>query len=330
MIAVRRLSGEGDAAVLAKTRTPRRRDSACMRIGIGLPAAVPGADMTTIGRWAAEAEAAGFDSVGAIDRLVYDNLDPLVALSAAAAATERIELVTTVLNVNWRANAPLLAKQLASVVRVSGGRLTAGLGMGGWPADYAASGVPRAGGGARFERSLAALSQGWEADGVRPRIVLAGTVPAAFARAARPLSDGWVAPLFGRALLDEGGALVRRAWAAAGRPGRPRIVTGRYVCLGRDAERHAREYIHHYYGAEYFELALADTATTPEGLRLELQRLAEGGVDDVLLYPCVGALEQVALLAEALASAPEWTARRTWEDPVRGSLARLPGVRTAA
>jgi len=46
-----------------------------MRIGLGLPAAVSGVDGTTIGAGAAEAERAGFASVGVIDRLVYDNLD---------------------------------------------------------------------------------------------------------------------------------------------------------------------------------------------------------------------------------------------------------------
>jgi alkanesulfonate monooxygenase SsuD/methylene tetrahydromethanopterin reductase-like flavin-dependent oxidoreductase (luciferase family) len=58
-----------------------------MRIGIGLPAAVPGVGGTTIGAWAAGAERAGFASVGVIDRLVYDNLEPPTVLSAAAART---------------------------------------------------------------------------------------------------------------------------------------------------------------------------------------------------------------------------------------------------
>lgn len=88
--------------------------------------------MARIGSFAAQAEQAGFESVGVIDRLVYDNLDPLIALAAAAARTSRIGLISTVVNVNWRANPRLLAKQLSSVVRVSGGRFTAGLGMGGW------------------------------------------------------------------------------------------------------------------------------------------------------------------------------------------------------
>jgi hypothetical protein len=86
-----------------------------MKIGIGLPAAVPGTDMTTLGRWAAHSERAGFEAVGVIDRLVYDNLEPLIALSAAAARTTHVELITTVLNVGWRNNPVLLAKQLASV-----------------------------------------------------------------------------------------------------------------------------------------------------------------------------------------------------------------------
>ena len=92
-----------------------------MNVGIGLPAAVPEADMRLIGDWAAESERAGFDAVGVIDRLVYDNLDPLTALSAAAACTTRLELISTVVNVNWRNNPVLLAKQLSSVVRLSGG-----------------------------------------------------------------------------------------------------------------------------------------------------------------------------------------------------------------
>src|SRR5687768_18401243 len=109
-----------------------------MRIGIGLPAAIPGAPASAIGAWAMAAEASGFRSVGVIDRLVYDNLDPLIALAAAAARTERIELLTTVLNVPWRRNAVVLAKQLASVDAIAGGRLTAGLALGGWPEDHAA------------------------------------------------------------------------------------------------------------------------------------------------------------------------------------------------
>jgi alkanesulfonate monooxygenase SsuD/methylene tetrahydromethanopterin reductase-like flavin-dependent oxidoreductase (luciferase family) len=282
-----------------------------MRIGIGLPAAVPGTDATTLGRWASESEDAGFRSLGVIDRLVYDNLEPLTALAAAAARSERAELLTLVLNVCWRENAVLLAKQMASVERLSGGRLTAGLGFGAWPEDYAASEVPFAGRGARFDAMLATMRRVWagEVDGAsgpmpalpegRPGVLVGGSVPAAFTRAAT-LGQGWVAPLFGLAALSEGATAIRAAWEAAGRTGQPRVATGRYFCLGTAADELADAYIEHYYGADWFAAARADTLTSPRRLREELPRLAEAGCTDLVLFPCSGGLEQVALLAEAL------------------------------
>ena len=186
-----------------------------MRVGIGLPAAVPDTDMTTIGQWAEDAERAGFESVGVIDRLIYDNLDPLTALAAAAARTSRIELASTVVNVRWP-------------------------------------------------------------------------------------SAGWVAPLFDLAVLRDGAEALGRAWKAAGREGEPRVATGRYFSLGPDAGEAADDYIHHYYGSEFFEPARADTLTKPDQIRAELLRLSEAGCTDLLLFPCSGGLEQVTLLAEAV------------------------------
>jgi len=267
-----------------------------MKIGIGLPAAVPDVDATTIGDWAAAAERAGFDSVGVIDRLVYDNLEALTALAAAAARTERIELMTTVLTVGWRGNAALVAKQLASVDLLSGGRLTAGIGLGGWPADYAERGVPDTGKRERLEQVIAAVRSWPQGD---PTLLFGGLVAAAWKRAATH-GDGWIAPLFGIEMLQDGAAAVRQEWAAAGRDGEPRIVTGRYFSLGADADAIAEAYIRHYYGDEYLAVALADTLTTPERVAAELARLEAAGVTDLVLYPSSPGLEQVALLAEAV------------------------------
>ncbi len=281
-----------------------------MRIGIGLPAAVPGADMRLLGEWAAEAEAAGFDAVGVIDRLVYDNLEPLTALAAAAARTTTIELLTTVLNVGWRRNAVLLAKQMASVDQLSGGRLTAGLGLGGWPDDYAASGAPQDGFGKLWGSTLDTWRQAWSGkltgqggpmtqlpDG-RPALLFGGLVPAAYRRAAIQ-GQGWVAPLFGTSTLEQGANAVREAWQEAGRTGEPRIVTGRYFVLGADADSIADEYIRHYYGDDYFDFARADTLTTPTQLRDHLTALAAAGATDVVLYPASADADQIALLADA-------------------------------
>ncbi|HEX7289800.1 MAG TPA: LLM class flavin-dependent oxidoreductase [Conexibacter sp.] len=285
--------------------------SASISIGVGLPAAVPGAPAAAVGSWAAEAERLGFRSVGVLDRLVYDCLDPLVALAAAAERTERVELLTTVLTVPSRQNAIVLAKQLAGVELLSGGRLTGGLALGGWPEDYVASGVPTKGRGAVFDAMLATMSRVWagELAGAggpipalpegRPRLLFGGFAEASFTRAAR-LGDGWVAPFFGADALADGIAGVHEAWARARRPDRPRIVVERYFCLGRDAERTADDYLLHYYGPPFVAAARADTLTSSELIAAEVERLADAGCDDLLLFPCSGELEQLRRLADAL------------------------------
>jgi hypothetical protein len=108
-----------------------------------------------------------------------------------------------------------------------------------------------------------------------------------------------VSLLFGLGMLTEGAGAVRRAWDAAGRPGRPRIATGRYVCLGPGADRVAEEYLRHYYGRDALAIALPDTLTTPGHLRDELDRLAGAGVTDLVLHPCSAQRAQVARVAEA-------------------------------
>ena len=100
-----------------------------MRTGTFLPNTVPGTTGAQLVEWAQQAEAMGFDSLGVIDRVVYDSYEPLVALAMAAAVTERVELVTNVLIRPLR-NGGILATQADSLDRASGGRLTLGLGVG--------------------------------------------------------------------------------------------------------------------------------------------------------------------------------------------------------
>ena len=58
-----------------------------MEIGIGLPNAIPGVEGSDLIEWARRADAAGFSTLGTIDRIVYPNYDPFVAFAAAAAVT---------------------------------------------------------------------------------------------------------------------------------------------------------------------------------------------------------------------------------------------------
>jgi alkanesulfonate monooxygenase SsuD/methylene tetrahydromethanopterin reductase-like flavin-dependent oxidoreductase (luciferase family) len=205
----------------------------------------------------------------------------------------------------------MLAKQLWSLERISGGRLIAGLALGGWPEDYWESGIDLAGRGAVFDEMLEVMLRAWKGDvsGAggplpalppdRPRLLFGGFSPRSYGRMAR-LGSGWVAPLYGFDVLLGGVASARAAWSAEGRPGRPRIVVGRYYCLGRDADATADEYIHHYYGDQFFAAARADVLTTQANLQRELERLRDEGCDDVLLFPCSADLDQPRRLAAAL------------------------------
>ncbi|MEV4257059.1 LLM class flavin-dependent oxidoreductase [Spirillospora sp. NPDC049652] len=285
-----------------------------MKIGIGLPIAVPGRPAREVKQWAEDGERLGFHSLGSIDRLVYDVLDPLVSLGVAAAVTERVQLFTSVLNVGWRGNPVLFAKQLATVDLISGGRLTAGLGIGAWPDDFTVSGAPQKGHGKLFDDTLTEMRRVWNGEVTsvsgptplpgegRPKLLIGGLIAAGYARAAR-FGDGWVAPTLSLDMLVNGVRGVTEAWAAAGRPGKPHILTGRYFCCGPEAVRLTDEYVAHYYGSQespYYEPVRADSLDSDERLLKELIALSDAGVDDLVLYPASSSLDQVHLLAGAL------------------------------
>lgn len=289
------------------------------RIGLGLPSAIPGTPERAVLEWAALAEDLDFASVGVIDRLVYDSQDPLVVLAAAAAVTRRVTLFTTVLNVPWRQSAVMLAKQLASLDRLSDGRLVAGLGLGGWPEDYRESRTQMAGRGAAFDAMLVEMRRAWagEIPGAsgplpptppgRPRLLFGGLAARSFERMAA-LGDGWVAPILSLDILRDGIQAAKQAWSKAGRGGSPRLVTGCYVALGQDAELTADRYIHHYYGDAYFSVVRSGVATTQAQLQRELQQFGDAGFDDVVLFPCLPEPDQARRIASALHATGDWLA----------------------
>lgn len=109
------------------------------RFGFQLPAGVETAD--ELRRLAREAEAAGFDVFHIWDHVMPDEWGPLAPLQAAAEATERMRVCPLVLNNDFH-HPVLLARDLAALDRVTGGRVELGIGAGHAFTEYAAAGIP--------------------------------------------------------------------------------------------------------------------------------------------------------------------------------------------
>src|SRR5207302_1708284 len=118
-----------------------------VRLGISLPTRQPDGRAPTVDqimRRARLIESIGFDGIwvgDSVGRVQWAVPDPLLWLAAAAAATERIELGTSILQVPLR-NTVELAQRLITLHALSGGRFSAGLGSGSTLADFEAVGVP--------------------------------------------------------------------------------------------------------------------------------------------------------------------------------------------
>jgi alkanesulfonate monooxygenase SsuD/methylene tetrahydromethanopterin reductase-like flavin-dependent oxidoreductase (luciferase family) len=276
-----------------------------MEVGIGLPATIPDVERDQILDWARRADALGFSSLGTIDRIVYPNYEPLIALAAVAGVTERIRLATTILIAPYRANGALVAKQAASLDRLSGGRLTLGVAVGGREDDYEVSGVDFHTRGKRFDAMLAEWDELWRGDRVgppgRPTLILGGTVDATYERAAR-YGDGWTLGGGTPDAFAGGMEKMRAAWSAAGRDGEPRGMSLAYYSLGEGAQAAAEGYLGDYYGfLGDYAAQIADSAATDAGtVRGYVQGFEAAGCDELILSPSSPDPAQVDLLADAL------------------------------
>ncbi|HEV8308896.1 MAG TPA: TIGR03619 family F420-dependent LLM class oxidoreductase [Methylomirabilota bacterium] len=222
-----------------------------MKLGICVPhygrPLEPGRILEVVRR----AEDRGLDSVWVTDHvivprdatLIYRDhmLDPLAVLPWLAGVTERITLGTSVVVLPYRSPIPV-AKLLASVDVLSGGRLIVGVAIGWLEAEFAALGVPFRERVSRAEEAIELMQALWTAEqpeldtrrhhlhGLeasplplqkpRPPIWVGGSSEGALRRAAR-LADGWHATATTHEAFRQGAEAVRRFWKEAGRQGEP-------------------------------------------------------------------------------------------------------------
>jgi alkanesulfonate monooxygenase SsuD/methylene tetrahydromethanopterin reductase-like flavin-dependent oxidoreductase (luciferase family) len=283
-----------------------------MDIGIGIPNVIPGTDGRTIVEWARRAEERGFAGLATIDRIAYPSYDSIVTLAAAAAATERVRLVTNVLLGPTR-NPVLLAKEAASLDRISGGRFVLGVGVGSREDDYTATGQDFHARGRRWDQDLEVIHAAWRGELVqgaqkpvgpaptgdgRVPMLFGGMTEAAIQRTVK-WGIGWTV---GGAAADQAASFaerVRQAWKDAGKPGRPRIVGLTYFGLREDALERATEYLGDYYGDMGVRFAQS-IPKSPEALRDTVKAFEGAGVDELFLDPTVDDLDEIDRVADAV------------------------------
>jgi probable F420-dependent oxidoreductase len=231
-----------------------------MKIGVSLPNIGPVATPEAIKAVAQKAEALGYHSLWTVERLLWPvkpqapypvtpdgslpepykhNLDPLDALTYAAAFTSKIRLGTSVLDMPYY-NPVTLARRLSTLDILSKGRLNVGLGLGWSPDEMEATGADMKVRGARADEFIGVLKAIWTTDpsefkgkffslpkshiGAKPvqkphpPIYIAAFAPAALKRLAT-VADGWnPTGLPIEAMVQMWGAIQQMAEAAGRNP----------------------------------------------------------------------------------------------------------------
>jgi alkanesulfonate monooxygenase SsuD/methylene tetrahydromethanopterin reductase-like flavin-dependent oxidoreductase (luciferase family) len=281
-----------------------------MDIGVCLPTTVPGADGGRLIEFARRAEQFGFAALGVNDRLVYDNYDSVVALAAAAGVTERIELTTSILLAAYRPSVVELAKQLASLDRLSGGRLVLGVASGMREDDYTATGTEYHHRGSRLDSMLDELAQVWQGDGPVPGVgprptngsipLWIGGMPDPGLRRAAKYGIGYISPGGPPAVFPDLVAKARASWAEQGRADMPKIGAMCYSSLGKDGAELGRKHALSYYSylGPMAERLAASVISDESRLREAIDSYAANGVDRLMIMSCSDDPGRLDLLAK--------------------------------
>ena len=237
-----------------------------VQLGVSLPTSGKHATPEAMFGVAVEAERAGLASVWTFERLLRPTrpiplggeggpvtdppeewatvYDPIEALAYVASRTDRVQLGTSVLDGLFHSPV-VLARRLATLDRLSGGRLLAGIGQGWMDLEFEAVGVPMRRRGAGFEEHLRVMQAVWGPDPVRfegrrhrvpeceigpkpvrpggPALLLGAGSPAAIERAGR-LGTGVTFVVFDWDALTGMVDAYRQASRAAGNAGGPVVV----------------------------------------------------------------------------------------------------------
>ncbi len=292
-----------------------------MQIGLTLPSMIGGVDRDTLLDWCRRIDDGPFSTLALGERITYPNLELFVTLAAAAAVTERVRIMSTVVVLPLHP-AVEVAKQAATLDVLSGGRLVLGVGVGGRDEDYRAMEASFSRLHQRVDDQVAVMRQVWA--GEPPYAEMAPVGPAPLQSGGPPLYSGalgpkavaraarWAEGVCGfvldpigedhRATFDR----IEAAWTEAGRDEPPRHVTSFWYALGEPdlAGPQLNDYARRYLGIFGAEAAGAmaelTTAAGVAQLRDGIARVADAGCDELLLVPTSSDPAEVDRLADLI------------------------------
>ncbi|GCE19797.1 LLM class flavin-dependent oxidoreductase [Dictyobacter kobayashii] len=282
-----------------------------MKIGMGLPVLLHSTDY--LFEWIKRIDSAPFSTLAICDRIVYDNYDALLTLAAAAALSRRVRLMTDVLVTPLR-NTALLAKEIATLDALSGGRVTLGMGIGVRKDDFAVTDTSYKERGKYHENQIEQMKRIWSRQDWNntigpigpapiqkpgPELILGGFVPQVMQRVAR-YANGFVAATNEIDRVSQAFRAVEHYWQEAGRTGKPRLLAQIDIALESHMPGQGRENALAYYKVlppPYNTYKAATLITTEQQLRKVLNDLEQIGTDEVICFPWSTEIEQIVRVA---------------------------------
>jgi probable F420-dependent oxidoreductase len=301
------------------------------RISVGVPQLLYDQAPELVRRYAVRAEELGFAGLWSLDSVPGSAtsrvplLEGLHVLTTAAAVTGAIGIGIAVIVLPAR-NPALLARELATVDRLSSGRLTVGVGVGRKESTAAGLGLPTGHRARRLEEGVEVLRALW-AEGQAaydgefyrfagvtlepkplqrpgPPLWFGAGTPRALRRAAR-IGDGWLgAGSSPSAAFPDQRVTLVEALREAGRDPDAFPIGKRVYIAVEDTEQRARDRLTPILDGMYDAPGLTERVAVcgpPDTCAEQLRSLVAAGARELLLHPMYGYLEQLEALAAVAA-----------------------------
>ncbi len=292
-----------------------------MNIGICLPYMKAGLSRADYMAWFRRVDEGPFHSISCGERIHGPTFDMRIILAAAAAVTTRVEITPT-LYVLPMHNATRVAKEIASLDILSGGRVNkVAVGYGGRDKDYTAVGASFKGRYGRMDTQIEQMRRIWAGEEIvagggsigptpikplGPKILAGAMGPKSMARCAK-----WADGLYAwsgngeQSELANTFAMADAAWERAERAEKPYRMGGFWYTLARDGQQKLYDYVYEYLAIAGPEIAtmMAESVhrSSADAVAQALDNAEAAGCEEVFMVPATAELDEIDKLCEILA-----------------------------